>query len=159
VESLDKLAVCPRSVLDPSKLRGLDINVPPAYLPRLFFLHDFAPPTPALFAVVIALAALAIALFLRPSLPSLAHHRCRPRHRPRRRCSPSSPPQLLLPPSLSPSPSPATLVAFAIAHVVAVAIALSSLALFVAALIIRRALSLFVVACHPPPNFDTPVAS
>jgi len=41
--------------------------------------------------VAIALAALAIALCLRPSSPSRAHHRCRPHHRPCRRRLPSSP--------------------------------------------------------------------
>jgi hypothetical protein len=73
-----------------------------------------------------------------------------------------------LPPSPSPSSSPATHVAVAIAKplplphspsssplrrcspatLVTVTIAISSLALFFAALIIRRALSLFVVACR-----------
>jgi hypothetical protein len=71
---------------------------------------------------------------------------------------------LPLPPSPSPSSSPATHVAVALATLTLfftlvtvdrsppsspVAISLSSLALFVAALIIRRALSLFVVACRP----------
>ena len=77
-------------------------------------------PSTLIAVPIAALVPLAIARCLRPSSPSLAHHRCRPRHRPRRYRSPTLPPPLLLPPSLSPSPSPATLVAVAIAHVVAV---------------------------------------
>ena len=114
----------------------------------------------AFIAASIAVAAVTLPLSVTRH-PRRRRHRPRYRrcHRPRRRPSPSSPSPL--PPSPSPSSSPATHVAVAIA----VALALAALTLFftlfaiarpppssplfVAALIIRRALSLFVVPCRP----------
>jgi hypothetical protein len=89
-----------------------------------------------------------------PTSPSLARHppphcSCRHHHRPLRRTPPSLPMQW---PVLSlPSLLPATLVA--------ITIALATLTFFIASIIIRRMLSLFVVArprgrvvtCHRPP--------
>jgi hypothetical protein len=82
-----------------------------------------SPSSPSLALVAVALAAVALALFV-------ARH-------PRRPCP------CRTHPLLRPLRRRST------ATLVTVAIAISSLALFVAALIIRRALSLFVVACRP----------
>ncbi len=98
-----------------------------------------SPSSPSLALVAIALAAVALALFV------ARHPR---RHRHRRRPCPCRTHPLLHP-----------LRRRSTATLVTIAMAISSLTLFVAALIIRRALSLFVVACRPPPDFDTPVAS
>jgi hypothetical protein len=102
-----------------------------------------------------------------PSLPLLARHPCRHRsccrcHRPLH-CTPP----LLPPPFFSLSPLPSSLPT----TLIAVTIALATLALFVAAIIIRRTLLLFVIAhrlgCvvasstlsrQPPPAFVNPIA-
>ena len=154
--------------------------LPPSPSPFAFDPRHRRSPTTAV--------ALSIALVAVARLHRRLHCCCR-RHSPHlRHPPPSSPsPSPTLSPLPSPSSPSLALVAVALRHprrrrhrrrpspcrthplhplrrrstatLVTVAIAISSLALFVAALIIRRALSLFVVACRPPPDFDTPVVS
>jgi hypothetical protein len=125
--------------------------LPPVSLVTITITHIVA------FAVAIAITiALVAVAHPSPLLPSLSH--C---HRPLCRTPPSLPT-----PSFSLSPLPS----LSPAALIAITITLSTLALFVAAIIIRRTLSSFVVAhrrgrvvasstlsCQPPPAFVDPV--
>jgi hypothetical protein len=149
------VARAPPSSSSPLPLPPLPSPLPsssPASLVTITITHIIA------FAVTIAVIITLVAIAPpSPLLPSISRH-----HRPLHRTSPSLPP-----PSFSslplPSSSPTTLIA--------VTIALSTLALFVAAIIIRFTLSSFHVAhhhgyvvpsstlsCQPPPALLDPVA-
>ncbi len=121
----------------PSKVAGSSRPWYPITLVLIFFLSTLSPlpspSSPSLALVAVTLAAVALALFN-------ARHPRRRRHRRRHRRRPCP---CRTHPLLHPLRRRST------TTLVIVAIAISSLALFVAALIIRRALSLFVVACRP----------